>query len=80
MNATTPKGRIVQIGSAHDGGVNSAQGTGQYIETDVLFGSVKVASFGYYSRNTLPSALAAADKFIDECGLHNADAKVEVTD
>mgnify|MGYP001594279816 CR=1 FL=1 len=72
MNATTPKGRMVTIGSTHDGGVNEAKGIGRYIETQVLFGTVKVSSFGYYSQLTLPAALVAADKFIDECGLGKA--------
>ena len=67
--AKTPKGRIVTIGTTRDGGVQSALGTGTYTETEITFGGVRVASFGYYSSQGLPAALTAADEFIDSTGL-----------
>ena len=70
--AKTPKGRTVQVGTTTDHGVQEATGTGLYTETDILFGGVRVSSFGYYSRRDLPAALKDADRFIEETGLNES--------
>jgi len=67
--ARTPKGRIVTIGPTRDGGCQAATGTGQYTETQILYGGVRVSTFGHYSSQSLVQGLAGADRYIEATGL-----------